>query len=78
MMQEFQAVDDFAETCTGGDRNLEGAYDHGIRNSGMNLHPYEMLFFKANRQISEKLVGKLTTWTDQSGYSSYDACRKPK
>lgn len=78
MMQEFQAEDDFAETCTGDDRNYEGAYDHGIKEGGMNLHPYEMLFFKANRHISEKLVDSLTTWTDQAGYSSYDVCRRPR
>ncbi|KAL8721815.1 MAG: hypothetical protein Q9225_001570 [Loekoesia sp. 1 TL-2023] len=75
MMQEFQSEEDFADTCTGVDRNWEGAYDHGIRGADMNLHPYEMLFFKANRQISQKLLDKLTEWTDQAGYSSYGVCR---
>ncbi|KAL8837517.1 MAG: hypothetical protein Q9170_002510 [Blastenia crenularia] len=74
MMQEFQAEEGFANTCTGEDRNWEGAYDHGIKGAGMNLHPYEMLFFKAHRQISQKLFDKLTEWTNQAGYSSYGVC----
>lgn len=79
MMQEFQAEKDtFADTCTGEDRNYEGAYDNGVKNAGMSLHPYEMLFFKANRGISEKLVDHLTMWTDQAGYSSYDSCRRSR
>lgn len=78
MMQEFQADEDFADTCTGEDRNWEGAYDHGIRGADMNLHPYEMLFFKAHRQISQKLFDKLTEWTDQAGYSSYGVCRNSR
>ncbi|KAL9582984.1 MAG: hypothetical protein Q9212_002980, partial [Teloschistes hypoglaucus] len=68
MMQEFQAQDTFADTCTGEDRNYEGAYDNGVKNAGMSLHPYEMLFFKANRGISAKLVDHLTMWTDQAGF----------
>lgn len=76
MMQEFQSEEGFAEECTGLDRNWEGAYDHGIRGSGMNLHPYETLFFKTNRQIDEKLIDHLTMWTDGAGYSSYDVCRQ--
>ena len=75
MMEEFQAEADFVDTCTGEDRNWDGAYDHGIKGADMNLHPYEMLFFKANRQISQKLFERLTEWTDKNGYSSYGVCR---
>lgn len=67
MMQEFQSEKDFAVKCPGSDRNQEGAYDQGKRGSGMDLHPCEMLFSKANRHTDEELFDHLTTWTDQVG-----------
>lgn len=76
MMQEFQGQADFADSCKGADRLWEGAYPDGERDgSGSFVHPYETLFFKANRGVQEKLLGKLTEWTDAAGYSSYDVCR---
>ncbi len=76
MMQEFQGQADFADSCKGADRLWEGAYPDGQRGGpGSFVHPYETLFFKANRGVQEKLLGKLTEWTDAAGYSSYDVCR---
>ncbi|KAL8735942.1 MAG: hypothetical protein Q9166_000504 [cf. Caloplaca sp. 2 TL-2023] len=73
MMQEFQGSEDFSDTCKGADRNWEGAYPDGHRGKAGFLHPYETLFFKANRGVQEKMLGSLTKFTDASGYSSYDA-----
>ncbi|KAL8715349.1 MAG: hypothetical protein Q9220_000682 [cf. Caloplaca sp. 1 TL-2023] len=78
MMQEFQKEADFSDVCMGEDRNWQGAYDGGVKGQGMDLHPYEMLFFKANRHITEKLVDHLTTWTDEAQYSSYEVCRNAR
>jgi hypothetical protein len=41
---------------------------------GFNIHPYEVVFMKAAREMQEVLLGNLTLWTDGSGYSSYDVC----
>ncbi|KAI4261160.1 MAG: hypothetical protein L6R42_003638 [Xanthoria sp. 1 TBL-2021] len=79
MMQEFQGDADFADDCKGADRLWEGAYPDGKQNGPASfVHPYETLFFKANRRVQEKLLGKLTEWTDAANYSSYDACRNPR
>jgi len=43
---------------------------------GMNYHPYETMFFKANRNVAALELDKLTEWHDGMGYSSYDACKK--
>lgn len=76
MMQEFHGRGDFADTCKGADRLWEGAYPNGQMNGpGSFVHPYETLFFKANRDVQKELLGHLTTWTDTAGYSSYDVCR---
>ena len=78
MMQEFHGRADFSDTCTGTDRLWEGAYPDGRRDAAFFVHPYETLFFKANRGVQEKLLGKLTEWTDAAGYSSYDVCRSSR
>ena len=79
MMQEFQSSPDFADSCKGADRLWEGAYPDGKRDGpGSFVHPYETLFFKANRKVQEQLLSRLTKWTDVAGYSSYDACRDPR
>lgn len=41
---------------------------------GFNMHPYETLFVKANRDVDIKMVSKLTEWHDRMKYSSYDKC----
>ncbi|KAL8760539.1 MAG: hypothetical protein Q9184_003286 [Pyrenodesmia sp. 2 TL-2023] len=68
MMQKVQSEKDVAEFCTGSDRNEEGAYDQGKKGFRMNLQPYEMLFFKANRHVNGGLFDHLTTCTDQAGF----------
>lgn len=78
MMQEFHGQADFADSCKGRDRLLEGAYPGGLQGKGSFIHPYETLFFKANRGIQEKLLGKLTEWTDAAGYSSFDVCQNSR
>ncbi|KAL8672109.1 MAG: hypothetical protein Q9168_003415 [Polycauliona sp. 1 TL-2023] len=78
MMQEFHQQDDFSDSCKGGDRLGEGSYPKGQAHGPESfLHPYETLFFKANRGVQERLMNQLTNWTDAAGYSSYDACRRP-
>ncbi|KAL8283577.1 hypothetical protein RQP46_005680 [Phenoliferia psychrophenolica] len=71
MMQEFQSSQDgsYWDSCSHDDFvALEGTYFGG------NVHPYETLFTKTKRGVSGELVGKLTEWTDKSGYSSFDYC----
>ena len=41
---------------------------------GFNLHPYETLFFKANRGLDPLMLESFTEWHTQMAYSSWDAC----
>lgn len=42
---------------------------------GANLHPYETVFYKANRHVNGKQVASLTDWHLQMPWNSFDACR---
>lgn len=42
---------------------------------GANIHPYETVFIKANRDIDAILVGKMTEWHLRNGHSSWDTCK---
>ncbi|ROW04759.1 hypothetical protein VMCG_04734 [Cytospora schulzeri] len=41
---------------------------------GFNVHPYEMLFMKTNRDIDPELVKRMTEWHLRSPASSWDTC----
>ncbi|KAK7704142.1 hypothetical protein SLS64_008700 [Diaporthe eres] len=42
---------------------------------GTNIHPYETVFIKANRDIEPVLVQKLSDWHLRNGVSSWDTCK---
>nr|XP_036578224.1 uncharacterized protein CTRU02_11725 [Colletotrichum truncatum]KAF6785425.1 hypothetical protein CTRU02_11725 [Colletotrichum truncatum] len=71
MMTAFHSSKKYIEECDtshNGDVLWNGAY------FGTNVHPYETIFIKANRNIDPVLIDHLTTWQQASGYSSYDVC----
>jgi hypothetical protein len=71
MMAVFRSDKDYVEHCdTGGNGDVlwQGKY------FGTNVHPFETVFMKTNRDIEPVLIDHLTEWTDKSGYSSYDYC----
>ncbi|KAF6839779.1 hypothetical protein CPLU01_01651 [Colletotrichum plurivorum] len=73
MMSAFHKSENYIEECDpsqNGDVLWNGKY------FGTNVHPFETLFIKANRDIDPTLIGHLTTWQLASGYSSYKACAK--
>lgn len=41
---------------------------------GSNVHPYETVFIKANRDVDTKLLDKMTEWHLKMGGNSYDSC----
>jgi hypothetical protein len=70
MMAAFHGYD-YVEKCDprkNGDVLWEGAYE------GTNIHPYDTMFLKTNRNIDPTMVNKMTEWTDGSKYSSWDHC----
>ncbi|KAI9841315.1 MAG: hypothetical protein M1838_003623 [Thelocarpon superellum] len=52
------------------DANWNGNY------FGSNMHAYEAIFVKANRDIDPTGLEHLTEWHDRMGYSSYEVCKR--
>ncbi|KAK6496265.1 hypothetical protein TWF481_002290 [Arthrobotrys musiformis] len=72
MMSSFMSAPDYAHSCSHGEVLGDNAY------FGTSLHPYEMIFQKANRNIFPRQLELLTQWHDQAGYSSWDTCWKKR
>ena len=68
----YHAYKNYHDTCVHDDVNYEGAH------FGNNIHPFETVFFKANRGFNEKEFETFTDWYDEMDYSSYDVCHFPK
>lgn len=52
-----------------------GDFLHPNTYYGFDVHPYETIFFKANREIAPELIKDLTDWHNESGYSSWKVCK---
>ncbi|KAK6354634.1 hypothetical protein TWF696_003774 [Orbilia brochopaga] len=68
MMTAFSSHSEYTSVCDNGDVLFEGTYFGGT------IHPYEMVFQKANRNVGLDTLERLTEWTDQAGYSSWEVC----
>ncbi|EGX44276.1 hypothetical protein AOL_s00193g188 [Orbilia oligospora ATCC 24927] len=72
LMTAASSLPDYARQCTHGTVLRPNSY------FGINLHPYETIFQKANRDIAPKMLDLMTKWHDQSNYSSWEVCSKAK
>ncbi|KAK6344861.1 hypothetical protein TWF718_006813 [Orbilia javanica] len=72
LMTAASTMPDYARHCTHGSVLRPNAY------FGIDLHPYETIFQKANRDIAPRMFELMTKWHDQSNYSSWDVCAKAK
>lgn len=43
---------------------------------GADVHPYETIFYKANRGLDDTLLGLFTDWHLQMNESSWDKCSR--
>jgi hypothetical protein len=71
MMSAYHSNPRYIEDCDSsrnGDVLMPGAY------FGTNVHPYETIFFKANRGIDPEGLARHTEWVNGAKYSSYDYC----
>ncbi|RDW89579.1 hypothetical protein BP6252_01611 [Coleophoma cylindrospora] len=72
MMSAYHKNEHYEDDCesSGTDDVLwEGKYE------GINVHPFETIFLKSNRNINPVGLSKLTEWTDGRAYSSYNFCK---
>ncbi|KAJ0309142.1 hypothetical protein COL516b_003040 [Colletotrichum fioriniae] len=72
MMTAFQKSKNYIEEC---DTSQNGDVLWNGKYFGTNVHPYETIFIKANRDIDPTLIEHLTTWHQASGFDSYAACK---
>ena len=68
LMTAIYSQDNYYQDCNNEEMNVPQGY------FGSNIHPYETIFFKADRSIDDNLMNKLTEWHDRWNYSSWDAC----
>lgn len=71
MMSIFHSDKDYIAHC---DNSVNGDYLWEKKYNGANVHPYETIFLKSNRDIDPVLLESLTTWHNARNYSSYDVC----
>lgn len=68
LMTAFASNVDYTHNCNNGDPLWNNKY------FGFNMHPYEAMFQKANRDISPYELTKFTEWHNMMGYSSQKVC----
>lgn len=71
MMSAFHGNDKYERDCDStknGDVLWQGKY------FGTNVHPFETVFLKSNRDIDPVGLERFSEWTKGRGYSSYDYC----
>lgn len=71
MMSAFYSDEKYIDHCdSGGNGDVlwNGKY------FGANVHPYETIFMKTNRDIDPVLIDKLTNWKSGEEYSSFNYC----
>ncbi|KAK6584335.1 hypothetical protein PZA11_002559 [Diplocarpon coronariae] len=64
--QEYEA----GESC---DENRDVLFEKEY--FGINVHPFETVFIKANRDVDPMVLYRHSMWVKQRGYSSYDYCK---
>lgn len=71
MMTSYSSVKPIDKYC----KTFEGDTQYKDRYFGINLHPYETIFYKTNRDMDPLPVEKLTEWQNNRNYDSRKACR---
>jgi len=73
MMTAYHAAENYEDICDKrretADVLWEGEY------FGINVHPFETVFIKSNRDVDPVTTDRLTEWTEKRKYSSYDFCK---
>lgn len=71
MMSAFHGIANYSQVC---DPQTQGDLMFKDKYFGTNLHPYETVFTKTNRDLDPMLIHQLTEWHWQSSWRSWDAC----
>lgn len=71
MMSAYYSDPEYEKNCDSGGN---GDVLWNGRYFGTNVHPFETIFMKTNRDIDSVLMDRLTSWANGSNYSSYEHC----
>ncbi|PSR93918.1 hypothetical protein BD289DRAFT_428269 [Coniella lustricola] len=71
MMSAYHGIANYSAVC---DPQEDGDLMFKDKYFGTNVHPYETIFAKTNREVDQTLLDRLTEWHWQSGWRSWDAC----
>ncbi|TVY84035.1 hypothetical protein LSUE1_G002760 [Lachnellula suecica] len=72
MMSAYHGTENFDETCDAS-KNADVLWDKEY--FGTNVHPFETVFMKSNRDVDPVGLERHTQWVQGRGYSSYDFCK---
>lgn len=74
MMSAFSGTENFEGVC---DSSTNGDVLWDQKYYGTNVHPFDTIFIKSNRDIDPVGIERHTTWVEGRKYSSYDFCHAP-
>lgn len=71
MMSAFHGMKEYETTCNPDEGDLLWDKEY----YGINVHPFETVFLKSNRNIDPLTLERHTGWANERKYSSYDYCK---
>ena len=81
MMSAYGDMERYVEMCKGEEKKEKKKGDvlYDKKYFGTNVHPFETLFMKSNRDIDPVGLARHSEWVEfGAGYSSYDFCKVPE
>ena len=72
MMTAFRSLENYPEECDPEGPIKDVFWQGGY--FGFNVHPYETMFIKGNRNIDPVMIEKLTEWHMKMGSRSEETC----
>jgi hypothetical protein len=73
MMSAYHSTVDYETICEKTVDKADPLQDSSY--FGINVHPFDPVFIKTNRDVDTLVVDRLTQWADGRGYSSYAYCK---
>jgi hypothetical protein len=71
LMSAYHGIANYSAVC---DPDTRGDMLWNNKYFGTNVHPYETVFAKTNRDVDPVLIDRLTEWQWNSGWRSWDSC----
>jgi hypothetical protein len=73
MMSAYHAAENYEDICDKTRKTADVLWEGNY--FGTNVHPFETVFMKSNRDVDPVTIDRLTEWANAEGYSSYQFCK---